>query len=71
MIVVGANAGFQKMTKEHLGITIALGIPLFIVVTKIDMAPDNILKETLDTIKFHLNKIYNKLKLFVFVKLHF
>ena len=57
MIVVGANAGFQKMTKEHLGITIALGIPLFIVVTKIDMAPDNILKETLDTIKFHLNKI--------------
>ena len=57
MIVVGANAGFQKMTKEHLGITIALDIPLFIVVTKIDMAPENILKETLDTIKFHLNKI--------------
>jgi GTPase len=57
MIVVGANAGFQKMTKEHMGITIALGIPLFIVVTKIDLAPSNILKETLDTIKFHLNKI--------------
>ena len=57
MIVVGANAGFQKMTKEHLGITIALGIPFFIVVTKIDLAPENILKETLDTIKFHLNKI--------------
>ena len=57
MIVVGANAGFQKMTKEHMGITIALGIPLFIVVTKIDLAPPNILKETLDTIKFHLNKI--------------
>jgi GTPase len=57
MIVVGANAGFQKMTKEHMGITIALGIPLFIVVTKIDLAPANILKETMDTIKFHLNKI--------------
>ena len=57
MIVVGANAGFQKMTKEHLGITIALGIPFFIVVTKIDLAPDNIRKETLDTIKFHLKKI--------------
>ena len=57
MIVVGANAGFQKMTKEHLGITVALGIPFFIIVTKIDMAPENILNETLDTIKFHLNKI--------------
>lgn len=57
MIVVGANAGFQKMTKEHMGITIALGIPFFIVVTKIDLAPANILKETMDTIKFHLNKI--------------
>jgi GTPase len=57
MIVVGANAGFQKMTKEHMGITVALGIPFFIVVTKIDMAPENILKETLDTIKFNLNKI--------------
>ena len=57
MIVVGANAGFQKMTKEHMGITIALGIPFFIVVTKIDLAPENILKETLNNIKFHLNKI--------------
>ena len=57
MIVVGANAGFQKMTKEHLGITIALGIPFFIVVTKIDLAPENIRKETLNNIKFHLKKI--------------
>ena len=40
-----------------MGITIALGIPFFIVVTKIDLAPENILKETLDNIKFHLNKI--------------
>jgi GTPase len=57
MLVVGANAGFQKMTKEHMGITVALGIPFFIVVTKIDMAPENIRNETLDTIKFNLNKI--------------
>lgn len=57
MIVVGANAGFQRMTKEHLGITLALGIPFFIVITKIDMAPENILNETLDTIRFYLKKV--------------
>ena len=57
MIIVGANAGFQKMTKEHMGITVALNIPFFIVVTKIDLAPENILRETLDAIKFNINKI--------------
>ena len=38
------------MTKEHLGMTIALKIPLIIVVTKIDLSPPNVLKETIDNI---------------------
>ena len=50
MIVVGANSGIQRMTKEHLGITFALQIPFFIVVTKIDLAPANILAETMTDI---------------------
>lgn len=50
MIIVGANMGISKMTKEHLGITLALKIPFFIVITKIDMCPDNVFKETLDTL---------------------
>jgi GTPase len=33
MIIIGANMGVSKMTKEHLGITVALKIPFFIVVT--------------------------------------
>jgi GTPase len=37
LIVVGANSGLSKMTKEHLGIALALDIPFFIVITKIDM----------------------------------
>jgi len=48
LIVVGANMGVQRMTKEHLGIALALKIPLFIVITKIDIAPKEILKQTLD-----------------------
>jgi len=37
LIVVGANMGVSRMTKEHLGISLALKVPIFIVVTKIDM----------------------------------
>jgi GTPase len=44
---VGANAGVVGMTKEHLGLALALGVPVFVVVTKIDMCPPNILQETL------------------------
>ena len=40
MIIVGANMGVQRMTKEHLGIAIALKIPLYVILTKIDIAPD-------------------------------
>jgi GTPase len=47
MIVVNANAGFQKMTREHLGIALALKIPIFIVVTKIDIAPENVYEENM------------------------
>lgn len=50
MIVVGANMGVSRMTREHLGISLALGIPIFIVVTKIDIAPPNIYKETMQTL---------------------
>ena len=41
MIIIGANMGISRMTKEHLGIALALKIPFFIVMTKIDIAPEN------------------------------
>jgi GTPase len=46
-VLVGGNMGVQKMTKEHIGVAIALEIPLFVVITKVDLAPENILKKTL------------------------
>eukprot|EP01118_Nematostelium_gracile_P012088 TRINITY_DN4368_c0_g1_i1.p1 TRINITY_DN4368_c0_g1~~TRINITY_DN4368_c0_g1_i1.p1 ORF type:complete len:657 (-),score=198.58 TRINITY_DN4368_c0_g1_i1:35-2005(-) len=51
MLMIGANMGVIGMTKEHLGITLALRVPVFIVVTKIDMCPENIMKQTMDQIK--------------------
>lgn len=47
MLMIGANAGIIGMTKEHLGLALALSVPVFVVITKIDMAPENILNENL------------------------
>jgi GTPase len=37
MLMVGGNAGLIGMSKEHLGIAVSLGVPVVVVVTKIDM----------------------------------
>lgn len=50
LLVVGANMGIVGMTKEHLGIALALKVPIIIVVTKIDICPEHILKQTLDNL---------------------
>ncbi len=48
VVVVGANMGVLRMTREHLGVALALKYPLIFAVTKIDMCPENILKQTVD-----------------------
>lgn len=35
------------MTKEHLGLALALSVPVFVVITKIDMCPPKVLQENL------------------------
>jgi GTPase len=57
MVIVGANMGVLRMTEEHLTLSLSLAIPTFIVVTKIDIAPSNILAKTLETLqKFLVRK---------------
>ncbi|ETO14349.1 GTP-binding protein 1 [Reticulomyxa filosa] len=46
-IVVGANMGISKMTKEHIQVAVALCVPLFVVCTKVDIAPETVLTHTL------------------------
>jgi len=50
LLLVGANMGVTRMTKEHFGLALGLNIPVIVVVTKIDMAPDHVKKETLSEI---------------------
>lgn len=49
-VIVGANAGVIGMCKEHMGVALALKVPVFFVVTKIDICPKHILKKSLEVI---------------------
>ena len=51
MLMVGSNMGVIGMTKEHYHLTLALKVPCFVVVTKIDICPPNILEQTLTMLK--------------------
>jgi GTPase len=43
---VGANMGVVGMCKEHLGVALALKVPVFFVITKVDICPEHVLKNT-------------------------
>lgn len=51
LLMIGANMGIQRMTKEHLGIFLYMGLPIIIVLTKIDICPDNVYESTLKRIR--------------------
>ena len=50
LVLVGLNMGVSKMTREHLGLAAALGIPPIVVCTKIDLAPPDVAKHTLESV---------------------
>eukprot|EP00794_Sanderia_malayensis_P020007 gene20007-21968_t len=47
MLVVGANTGMAGTTREHLGLAIALRIPLVVVITKTDLSSSEMLDRTM------------------------
>lgn len=47
MLVVSANTGMAGTTKEHLGFALALKVPVFVVVTKIDMCRKFMINKTI------------------------
>jgi len=51
MLTIGANMGVVGTTIEHLYLTLALKLPVFVVVTKIDMCPENVMRDTIAHIK--------------------
>jgi small GTP-binding protein len=56
LIVINANTGIQKMTREHLGLVLSMKIPIIVIYTKIDIAPSNVMKENLKNIEQFFEK---------------
>ena len=52
-IVIGANMGISRMTKEHIFLCITLNIPFIFIVTKVDICKsrENVLEKTLEDIR--------------------
>ena len=55
-LIVGANMGVVGMCKEHLGVALALKVPVLFVITKVDLAPEHILKQTVSNLVSILKK---------------
>lgn len=55
-LIIGANAGVVGMCKEHLGVALALKVPVFFVITKVDICPEHVLKHTLESLQLILRK---------------
>ena len=67
LLMVAANNGLIGMSKEHLGLALALNVPIMVVITKIDICPPQILNETITQISKIL-KSAGARKLPVFIK---
>ena len=69
LLMVAANNGLIGMSKEHLGIALALNVPVMVVVTKIDICPPQILEQTISQIT-RILKSPGARKIPIFVKNH-
>ncbi|MHA2365083.1 MAG: GTP-binding protein [Candidatus Hodarchaeales archaeon] len=51
-VTIDGNRGIQKMTREHIGLALlALRLPIFVILTKSDLAPDHIYKKNLNQLR--------------------
>ena len=57
---MSASAGVVSMTQEHLGYAVALEVPFFIILTKVDVTPKQRLQSTLDSLQKVLTNVGSK-----------
>jgi small GTP-binding protein len=61
IIMVGTNMGITNMTKEHIIAATSLNIPVIIILTKIDICPEHMLKSTFGQLRdFFKKKAMNR-----------
>jgi elongation factor 1-alpha len=61
MILIEGLRGIQRMTKEHIIASIYLNVPMFFVITKIDITPPDILNRTKMILKKTMERMDYKL----------
>jgi elongation factor 1-alpha len=57
LLVVAANDGLMRATKEHLGILLAMDLPVIIAITKTDMVSEDKIKEIISDITRTLRSV--------------
>lgn len=63
ILVVSANRGLLKMTKEHMGILLYMKIPFIILITRVDLTPENIYKDVISNITNVLKRYKRKMEI--------
>lgn len=63
ILIISANRGLLKMTKEHIGIMLYMKIPFIIFITRIDITPEHIYKDVLNNIGILLKKYKRKIEI--------
>ncbi|TPX70436.1 hypothetical protein SpCBS45565_g01818 [Spizellomyces sp. 'palustris'] len=48
-LIIGANTGVSEISREHLAIAVVLNVPVFVVITKVDIATPPQLKRTVSS----------------------
>ena len=61
VLVVGANMGVSKMTREHYGTAVSLGHKVLICITKTDICPKHVLTQTIQDVKEMCSRIRKRL----------
>lgn len=66
IVVIGANTGITKLTREHIGILLYLNIPFIITITKVDIAPKEVYQSLCSQLKRLLGRnTFNKILYFI------
>ena len=55
LLLISANMGITKMTKEHLALLLYQKVPIIVLITKVDMVPEKVKNDTIKKIKKILN----------------
>lgn len=60
ILVISASKGITRITRDHFNICRSLSIPVLIVITKIDIAPPETFKQTLESVRLLCRRLQIK-----------